>query len=77
MPYRVEIDRAACISSGACVADSPEAFAMTADGTAQPTEGATALDQKRLFLLARSCPAGAILVFDGQGAEVDVFATDL
>ena len=73
MGYSVSIDRDACISSGNCVADSPEAFDFDDDDIAVVKEGVSALSDERLLRVARNCPAGAILLKDADGNEVDLF----
>jgi ferredoxin len=73
MGYRVSIDRDACISSGNCVADSPEAFDFDDDDIAVVKDGAAGLTDERLVRVARNCPAGAIVLHDADGNEVDLF----
>lgn len=73
MGYSVSIDREACISSGNCVADSPGAFDFDADDIAVVKEGAADLPDDRLLRVARNCPAGAIILRDGDGNEIDLF----
>jgi len=75
MGYSVSIDRQACISSGNCVADSPGAFDFDDDDIAVVKEdGAAELADDRLLRVARNCPAGAIILRDADGHEVDLFA---
>ena len=75
MGYSVSIDRDACISSGNCVADSPGAFDFDEDDIAVVKEdGAAELGDDRLLRVARNCPAGAIILRDADGHEVDLFA---
>ena len=73
MGYSVSIDREACISSGNCVADSPDAFDFDDDDIAIVKEGSAQLLDDRLLRVARNCPAGAIIVHDTDGNEVDLF----
>jgi ferredoxin len=74
MGYSVSIDRDACISSGNCVADSPGAFDFDDDDIAMVKEdGVKELGDDRLLRVARNCPAGAIIVRDENGDEVDLF----
>jgi ferredoxin len=75
MGYSVSIDRDACISSGNCVADSPGAFDFDDDDIAVVKEdGAAELGDERLLRVARNCPAGAIILRDADGNEIDLFA---
>jgi ferredoxin len=72
--YSASIDRDACISSGNCVADSPGAFDFDDDDIAVVKEdGAAELPDDRLLRVARNCPAGAIVLRDAEGNEVDLF----
>lgn len=74
MGYSVSIDREACISSGNCVADSPDAFDFDDDDIATVKEdGVKQLLDDRLVRVARNCPAGAIILRDADGNEVDLF----
>jgi ferredoxin len=74
MGYSVSIDREACISSGNCVADSPDAFDFDDEDIAMVKEdGVKQLLDDRLVRVARNCPAGAIIVRDADGNEVDLF----
>ncbi|MGH9010976.1 MAG: ferredoxin [Acidimicrobiia bacterium] len=69
----MSIDRDACISSGNCVADSPDAFDFDDDDIAMVKDGVKQLLDDRLIRVARNCPAGAIIVRDADGNEVDLF----
>ena len=74
MAYSVSIDRDACISSGNCVADSPGAFDFDDDDIAVvKPDGVAELPDDRLLRVARNCPAGAIILRDTDGNEVDLF----
>jgi ferredoxin len=73
MGYSVSIERDACISSGNCVADSPAAFDFDEDDIAVVKEGAAELPDDRLLRVARNCPAGAIVLRDAEGNEIDLF----
>ena len=74
MGYSVSIDRNSCISSGNCVADSPAAFDFDEDDIAVVKDGAAELPDDRLVRVARNCPAGAIVLRDASGNEIDLFA---
>ena len=73
MGYSVSIDRDSCISSGNCVADSPGAFDFDDDDIAVVKDGVAELPDERLVRVARNCPAGAIVLHDADGNEVDLF----
>ncbi|HVW31612.1 MAG TPA: ferredoxin [Acidimicrobiia bacterium] len=74
MGYSVSIDRDACISSGNCVADSPGAFDFDDEDIAVvKADGVAELPDDRLLRVARNCPAGAIILRDAEGNEVDLF----
>jgi ferredoxin len=73
MAYSVSIDREACISSGNCVADSPAAFDFDDDDIAVVKDEVSELPDDRLLRVARNCPAGAIILRDAEGNEVDLF----
>ena len=73
MGYSVSVDRDSCISSGNCVADSPTGFAFDDDDIAVVKDGAAELPDDRLLRVARSCPAGAIVLRDAAGNEIDLF----
>ncbi len=68
--YRGEIDREECLSSGKCVADYPTAFGFDADEIATALPGIGDLRDEQLVRAARTCPSGAIRLFDGDGHEV-------
>jgi ferredoxin len=71
--YSVTIDRDSCISSGNCVADSPGAFDFDDEDIAVVKAGAGELPDDRLLRVARNCPAGAIVLRDADGHEIDLF----
>jgi ferredoxin len=73
MGYTVKIDREACIGSGACVSDSPKAFAFDEENIAVVQPGVKELSDDRLLMVARACPVTAILVYDEDGNEVEIF----
>jgi ferredoxin len=73
MTYRAVVDKDVCISSGKCVADAPEAFVFDDEEIAEAVDGHPGLSDDALVELARSCPSGAIRVYDEQGDEIEVF----
>jgi ferredoxin len=66
--YRIEIDRSACSSFGACFAKDPATFVAGADGIA--TTHAETSESPDVLDAAASCPMSAIAVFDDSGAQV-------
>lgn len=74
MGYSVSIDRDSCISSGNCVADSPSVFDFDDEDIAVVKEEAAELPDDRLLRVARNCPAGAIVLRDADGHEIELFA---
>lgn len=74
MSYSARVDQEMCMASGVCVADAPSAFGFNADGLAEALPGAPGLGDERLVRLARNCPAGAILLVDEAGNDVDPFS---
>lgn len=73
MPYRVTVDKKACISAGRCVDDEPEAFGFDADELSEALPGSKELSDEALLKVARNCPAGAIKLVDENGAPVELF----
>lgn len=73
MGYTVEIDREACIGAGACVSDAPKAFGFDEENIAVVKPGVAELDDDRLLMVARACPTAAILLYDEEGDEVEIF----
>lgn len=72
--YTARVDYEMCMASGVCVADAPGAFAFDVKGIAVALPGAADLGDDRLLRLARNCPAGAIVLIDEAGNEIDPFA---
>jgi len=62
---RIEIDRSLCSGFGSCVDAAPAVFRLGDDGIAvalvEETDAPAALEA------ARSCPMGAIALFDAEG----------
>ncbi|HEX3750307.1 MAG TPA: ferredoxin [Streptosporangiaceae bacterium] len=72
MTYRVEIDSDVCISSGMCVSEAPDLFRFDEDDIAEMIPGGPTLPDAALLRLARTCPSGALQIFDGDD-QIDVF----
>jgi ferredoxin len=70
--YRAYVDKEVCMSSGRCVAEAPAAFVFDADELAEAVAGHPGLVDAALVEVARACPAGAIVVHDEWGAEIEV-----
>ena len=73
MSHRLEVDKDMCISSGTCVQSYPDAFRFDDDELAETTPQAAELSADDKREAAQLCPAGAILLYDEQGGEVDPF----
>jgi ferredoxin len=72
MPFRVEIDKQSCQSSGSCIELEPAAFAWDEDDLGSPLPAAGQLPRERLLEVARRCPALAVGVYDERGREIGV-----
>lgn len=66
MAYRLELDPDVCMSSGRCVADAPGSIRFDADEIAELIPQGEPLADEQIVVLARNCPSGALLVFEGQ-----------
>jgi ferredoxin len=66
--YRLEVDRELCSGFGSCVDATPKLFELDGSGIASlvvsESEDGAVLDA------ARSCPMGAIAVFDKDSGEL-------
>lgn len=71
-PYRIEIDKQSCQSSGRCVERLPEAFGWDDDDLGDVLPAASVAAAEALLEVARACPALAIGVFDADGDELSV-----
>lgn len=68
---RAEVDQDTCMSSGKCVADAPGAFEFDADEISHAVDGASSLDRAALIAIARTCPSGAITLYqDGEPLDL-------
>jgi ferredoxin len=68
LAYRVVIDPSSCIGTSQCTEVAPEAYEMNGAHTLsllrpRPSDAA-------MLLGAKSCPVGAITVFDGDGKQI-------
>ena len=70
MTFRIEIETEDCMSSGKCVADYPEVFALDEEELAAILPNAKLTD-KETIKVARNCTSRAILVFDENNEQVD------
>lgn len=67
---KVEVKKNLCIGSASCVAADPDLFDLGDDGKAYVKEGADLSEVERIMDAARSCPVGAIKVYDENGKNV-------
>ncbi len=74
MGYTAKVDRDLCVSAGACVESAPKAFGWDDERIATVLPGAEEESDDKLLEVARTCPATAILLYDEDGNEVDLFA---
>lgn len=70
MPLHAEVDKDACLSSGRCVADHPDAFGFDDDELAEVLPTVTRLSDDQLRDAAEQCPAEAIILRDAEGRTV-------
>ncbi|MHB8059611.1 MAG: ferredoxin [Gaiellaceae bacterium] len=66
--FRIEIDKQLCSGFGACVDVAPELFELDRSGIVSML--ATESNDDAALEAARSCPMGAIAVFDAAGKQV-------
>lgn len=66
MTVRIEVDQDTCISSGKCVADLPALFRFDDDELAELVPGAPLPPDAALVDLVRTCPSGALRLFEGD-----------
>jgi len=62
--YRIEIDRQLCSGFGSCVETAPGVFELDRSGTA--TLLVEASDDQAVVEAGKSCPMGAIAVFETE-----------
>jgi len=65
--YRIEVDRQLCSGFGACIDAAPQVFELDSSGIASPLVSES--DDTSALEGARSCPMGAIAVFDSESGE--------
>jgi ferredoxin len=65
--YRIEIDRSLCSGFGSCAQLAPHSIRLGRDGIAEPIHHVG--EDPDVLEAAASCPMGAILVYDEQGAQ--------
>ncbi len=71
MGFRVVVDQDECMSVGRCVADFPAGFGFDDDELAMVLPSVGELSEQQLLRAARNCPSRAIMVFDGDGNQVE------
>ena len=73
MGYTAKVDRDLCVGAGACIESAPNAFGFDDEHIAIVLPGASDESDGALLELARACPATAILLYDDDGNDVDIF----
>lgn len=69
---RIEIDRNACIGCGTCVVLAPQAFDISDEGNSVVKDSWKEVDDDTLINTAKSCPSGAIILFDEEGNKINL-----
>lgn len=67
---KVVVDRNVCIGSSTCVVIAPDGFELDAENISVPKPGAELLDDDLLLMAAKSCPVGAISLYDAEGNKI-------
>ena len=75
MSHTVRVDADICISTGNCIRRRPDAFAFDESDVSVPQPAAGELSEVELLEVARSCPVGAIRVYDASGDEIDPYGS--
>ena len=65
--YQMEIDRQLCSGFGSCVEAAPKLFELDSSGIASLLVSES--DDRAALTAARSCPMGAIVVFNSESGE--------
>ncbi len=65
--YRIEVDRQLCSGFGSCIDAAPTLFELDRSGIASLL--ASESEDGAVLEAARSCPMGAIAVFDRESGE--------
>jgi ferredoxin len=65
--YRIEVDRQMCSGFGSCVETAPKVFELDRSGVVALLVSESGDDA--LLKAARSCPMGAIAVFDCENGK--------
>ncbi|GAA3014040.1 ferredoxin [Actinokineospora diospyrosa] len=68
MSWSVKVDQDACLGSGICAGSRPDIFGFHGTHAVAVTERID--PDEDLLDLADTCPAAAILIRDGSGAEL-------
>jgi ferredoxin len=68
--FRIEIDTKACIGCGTCVVLAPQAFDINNEGYSSVKDTWKDVDDATLIDVAKSCPSGAVILFDEEGNKI-------
>jgi ferredoxin len=74
MGYTAKVDRELCVGAGACIETAPKAFGFDDEHIAVVLPGVEEASDDKLLEVAKACPATAILLYEEDGQEVDLFA---
>ena len=74
MGYTAKVERDLCVGAAACVETAPDAFGFDDEHIAVVLPGASEESNGNLLEIARACPATAVVIYDDDGKEVDIFA---
>ena len=69
---KIEIDKNTCIGCGTCVVLSPKVFEINGEGHSEAKDSWKEATDEEIMNTARSCPTGAIILFDQEGNKINL-----
>jgi len=69
---RIEVDKKTCIGCGTCVVLSPKTFDINGEGYSEVKNTWPEATDEEITNAARSCPTGAIILFDQEGNKINL-----